>query len=171
VRPIEEGEGKLDITTAGAITGTPRFLSPEAITDNSSVDARSDIYALGATAYYLLTGRHVFTGKTVIEVCTKHIMEAPVRPSVWLEKLAPDLENVILACLAKKREDRPASAADLRTKLLACIDSSAYDDVTARRWWAARRGRPLPPRREELVREEPLGVTMMLRPAARKPIN
>src|SRR4029450_10441937 len=69
------------LTGANAVTGTPLFLSPEALAAPDSLDARSDLYALGGVAYYLLAGRHVFEGRTVVEVCGHHLHTAPVPPS------------------------------------------------------------------------------------------
>jgi serine/threonine-protein kinase len=127
------------VTNVNAITGTPMYLAPEAITSPETVDARSDIYALGAVAYYLLTGQHVFDAPTIVEVCSMHLLEIPVPPSRRLGRELPaDLEALVLACLAKPREARPASAEVLRASLLACADAARYDVAAARAWWADR---------------------------------
>ncbi len=95
-----------------AIIGTPLYMAPEAISQPDTVDGRSDLYAVGAVAYFLLTGQHVFEAATVLEVCSKHMLEAPMPPSQRLGKALPaDLEAIVLACLAKDRDARPASAA------------------------------------------------------------
>jgi serine/threonine-protein kinase len=123
-----------------AITGTPLYMAPEAITQPDAIDGRSDLYALGAVAYFLLTGQHVFEAATVFEVCSKHMLEVPVPPSKRLGKPLPaDLEAIVLACLAKDRDDRPASAAVLRTSFLACADAGRNDQPAARDWWRAHR--------------------------------
>ncbi|MDP8999801.1 MAG: serine/threonine protein kinase, partial [Myxococcota bacterium] len=117
----------------------PMYLAPEAITSPDEVDARSDVYAVGAVGYYLLTGQHVFEGATVVEVCSKHLLEAPIALSLRLGKpLAPDIEALMLACLAKRREDRPATAQVLRDALLACTDAALYDASEGRAWWRDR---------------------------------
>jgi eukaryotic-like serine/threonine-protein kinase len=132
--------GNLVESATDAITGTPLYMAPEAITQPDTVDGRSDLYAVGAVAYFLLTGQHVFEAATVFEVCSKHMLEAPVPPSVRLGKPLPaDLEALVLACLAKDRNDRPASAAVLRTSLLACADAGRNDQAAAREWWRAHR--------------------------------
>jgi serine/threonine-protein kinase len=133
--------GKLDESAAtDAITGTPLYMAPEAISRPDSVDGRSDLYAVGAVAYFLLTGQHVFEAASVLEVCSKHMLEAPVPPSQRLGKALPaDLEAIVLGCLAKDRDARPASAALLRSALLACADARRYDLPSARAWWQARR--------------------------------
>jgi serine/threonine-protein kinase len=82
----------------------------------------------------------VFQAASVLEVCSKHMLEAPVPPSQRLGKALPaDLEAIVLGCLAKDRDARPASAAILRTSLLACADIGRYDLTAARAWWQAHR--------------------------------
>jgi eukaryotic-like serine/threonine-protein kinase len=134
------GGNLVESATSDAITGTPLYMAPEAITQPDTIDGRSDLYAVGAVAYFLLTGKHVFDAATVIEVCSKHMLEAPVPPSERLGKPLPaDLEAIVLRCLAKDRNDRPASAAVLRTSLLACVDAGRHDQPAARDWWQAHR--------------------------------
>jgi serine/threonine-protein kinase len=137
------GGNLVESAVRDAITGTPLYMAPEAITQPDSIDGRSDLYAVGAVAYFLLTGQHVFEAATVLEVCSRHMVEAPVPPSRRLGKALPaDLEGLVLACLAKDREDRPASAALLRTSLLACADAAHVDQPAARHWWLAHRASP-----------------------------
>jgi eukaryotic-like serine/threonine-protein kinase len=122
------------------ITGTPLYMAPEAIAQPDTIDGRTDLYAVGAVAYFLLTGQHVFEAATVLEVCSKHMLEVPVSPSERLGKPLPaDLEAIVLGCLAKDRNDRPASAAALRASLLACADAGRNDQPAARDWWRAHR--------------------------------
>ena len=142
VKSLDRNEA--ESVVANTITGTPLYLAPEAITSPDTVDARSDIYALGAVAYFLLTGQHVFEGATVLEVCSKHLLQQPVAPSARLGRALPgDLEAIVLACLAKNRDARPASAAALRVALLACRHAAMFDAVAARGWWRARAARPI----------------------------
>ena len=139
-RTLERSDGD---TRADAILGTPLFLAPEAIKAPDSVDGRSDIYALGAVAYFLLCGRNVFDGGTVVEVLGRHLLEEPVPPSRRLATPVPaDLEAVVLACLAKDPAARPASAAQLNAALLACEDATRYDRDAAVAWWRERGGAP-----------------------------
>ena len=122
-----------------AIVGTPLYLAPEAITAPDTIDARADLYALGAVGYYLLTATHVFDAKTTREVCSKHLLQEPVPPSERLGKPVPaDLEALVLSCLAKDRDARPSSAAELQRRLLACVDAARYDVDAARAWWRER---------------------------------
>jgi serine/threonine-protein kinase len=118
------------------ITGTPLYLSPEAITAPERVDGRSDLYALGAVGYFLLAGRNAFEGATVVEVCTHHLHTPPDPPSAKLGRPLPaDIEAVVLACLEKQSERRPQSAAELVERLEACASAGEWGEREAREWW------------------------------------
>ena len=123
-------------TTTAALTGTPLYLSPESITAPDKVDGRSDLYAVGGVAYWLLTGTHVFEGKTVVEVCSHHLHSKPESPSARLGQPVPvDLEAVILKCLAKDPADRYPSAEELAHALDACDAADDWSDDLAAMWW------------------------------------
>jgi len=118
------------------LTGTPAYLSPEAIDAPERVSARSDLYALGATAYFLLTGSVVFAGKTVIEVCYQHLHTAPARPSERTANPIPDeLEALVLECLAKDPAERPTSARFVGARLASLAASRDWDAASALAWW------------------------------------
>jgi serine/threonine protein kinase len=137
VKTLGRNLGDSDVTAA--IIGTPLYLAPEAVTSPDTVDGRADLYALGAVAYFLLTGKTVFEAATVVEMCSKHLLEQPISPSKRLGKvLSADLEGLVLACLAKDRDVRPASATVLREALLACEDARRYDPQLSRDWWRDR---------------------------------
>ncbi|MBL9018802.1 MAG: serine/threonine protein kinase [Myxococcales bacterium] len=137
VRSLEGGTS--ESVAANVVTGTPLYMSPEAISSPDAIDARTDLYALGAVGYFLLTGEHVFEGGTVLELCSKHLVMEPVPPSTRLGRpVAPDLEAIVLRCLAKDRDARFASAAALRTALLGCADAAKYDASAASQWWRDR---------------------------------
>lgn len=115
-------------------------MAPEAIVAPDTIDARADLYALGAVGYWLLTGTHVFSGTSVVEVCAHHLHSPPEPPSVRLRApVAGDLETLILDCLAKRPEDRPASAQILRERLRACAAASSWTNAQAAAWWAEHR--------------------------------
>jgi serine/threonine-protein kinase len=125
------------LSEARVVTGTPLYMAPESITRPSDVDARSDLYALGAVGYFLLTGEPVFEGKTVVEVCGAHLHKPVVPPSErTAAKVPASLEQLILQCLAKKRDERPASAEQVAAALHAMATAWTKDE--ARAWWADR---------------------------------
>src|SRR5262249_39624731 len=90
------------LTATDTITGTPLYMSPETIQDPEKVDARSDLYSLGAVAYYLLTGRTVFEANTVLEIVRMHVESSPRPPTQCSQvPIARELDELVLACLAK----------------------------------------------------------------------
>jgi hypothetical protein len=118
------------------VAGTPHYLAPEAITSPITVDGRGDLYSLGAVGYALLTGSHVFPGLTAAEICSHHVNTAPLAPSLRVGyELPADLCALILRCLAKRPEDRFASARELRLALEACADASRWTELDAEVWW------------------------------------
>ena len=127
----------MGITAVDTITGTPLYLSPEAIRSPDQLDARGDIYALGAVGYYLLTGEHVFMGATAIEVFSHHLTTEPDRPSDRVgREISKDLEALILRCLEKDRDKRPSDAESFLTALERCADSGTWTHKEAREWWS-----------------------------------
>jgi eukaryotic-like serine/threonine-protein kinase len=121
-------------TAAGLTPGTPAYMAPE-MALGEAVDGRADLYALGSVAYYLLTGRLVFEAENGFQMIAKHINEEPVPPSQLTElEVAPELDRVVLACLAKRPEDRPQSAAEL-DRMLAEIEIEPWSEAAATRWW------------------------------------
>jgi serine/threonine-protein kinase len=138
VKDLEDEGG---LTHEAALVGTPHYLAPEAIR-SPGADARSDLYAVGAVAYFLLTGQHVFEGRTVMEVCGHHLHTTPVPPSDRLGRALPAaLEAWVLACLAKDPAQRPQTAAQAVAALERCAIPSWTDDL-ARSWWLSK-GRAL----------------------------
>jgi serine/threonine-protein kinase len=124
------------LTLANTITGTPLYMAPEALTAPESVDARADLYALGAVGYWLITGTHVFSGHSVVEVAGHHLHSIPDPPSARLgAPVSADLEALLLECLAKRPGDRPATAHVLRDRLRACASAGRWTNARAAQWW------------------------------------
>ncbi len=124
------------LTAPDVTTGTPAYLPPE-MASGEPVDARADLYALGCVGYFLLTGRLVFEGENALQMMIKHLQARPVPPSERVGiAVPPSLERVILSCLEKDRDHRPASAADLSDQLEASDVGPRWTQMDARRWWS-----------------------------------
>jgi serine/threonine-protein kinase len=137
VKQLNDPAQSRSVTRADRLVGTPLYMSPEQIAGARELDARSDLYALGAVAYFLLTGAPLFDGKTVVEVCCQHLHATPVSPSVRLGRALPaDLEFVVMKCLEKNAGARYANARELQNALSACQDSDAWGESDAHAWWA-----------------------------------
>ncbi len=123
-------------TGDGGLTGTPLYMSPEAIQTPMSVDARSDLYSLGAVAYFLLTGQAVFDADNIVALCQKHVDETPIPPSERLGgEVSDELENAVLSCLEKSRAKRPQTARDLAQMLAKCPEAAEWSIEKADAWW------------------------------------
>jgi len=123
-------DGKMDVTVtrAGAIVGTPYYMSPEQIRGDP-VDARGDVYSIGAMLYKACTGAPPFAASTPMGVLTKHLTEELVPPSQRTSRvLPPEADHIIGMAMAKKAGDRYQSADELRVALLGYL-ASVGDDV------------------------------------------
>ncbi len=131
VKDVDTADG---LSREGALVETPLYMALESIRSGAA-EPRSDIYAVGAVAYYLLTGVHVFTGRTVIEICGHHLHTQPVSPSERIgHALPPDLDAWVVRCLEKSPDNRPASAAEAARELTAAHETS-WDSERAHEWW------------------------------------
>ena len=129
-------EAAAGLSVAGVLLGTPAYLAPEAMLDPLRADARSDLYAVGAVAYHLLAGEPVFEGKTVFEVCSRHLHSEPIPLSQRAAQTIPgQLEHLVLRCLAKNPDHRPASAAAMITELDALEGVGQWNPALASAWW------------------------------------
>jgi hypothetical protein len=127
------------LTTEDVLRGTPQYMAPEAIRDPGSADPRSDLYAVGAVGYYLLTGTPVFSGRGPIETIHHHLTTQPESLSKRLGRALPgELEALVLACLAKDPAERPESARALARALEACAGVPAWNENEAQGWWHER---------------------------------
>ena len=135
VKPAAGKVDKISLATAAGLTpGTPAYMAPETAM-GEAVDGRADIYALGCVAYYLLTGQLVFEADTSIQMIVKHLQNEPVPPSRRTHMdIPPALERLVLACLAKKPEDRPAGGGELARGLQA-VPGEPWTQDEAKGWW------------------------------------
>jgi eukaryotic-like serine/threonine-protein kinase len=121
---------------SGGLTGTPLYMSPEAIQTPDLVDACSDIYAVGAIGYFLITGQPVFTATSLVDLCQQHVTALPDAPSQRLGKpVSPELEAALLACLEKTRAKRPQTARDLANLLDRAATAGLWTQTDAEAWW------------------------------------
>jgi serine/threonine-protein kinase len=122
------------MTAVGQVHGTPAYMAPEMAT-SAEVGPRADLYAVGCVAYYMLTGHLVFEGATPMQVITRRVTEDPVQPSQRTElPIPPSLETLVMACIARRPEDRPQSAAELN-RALATLPVPPWTEDDAREWW------------------------------------
>jgi serine/threonine protein kinase len=138
VKRIEVGatDSTAAATAANTLVGTPLYMAPEALRGDGAIDARSDLYALGAVAYFLLTGTPVFPAATVLEAFAHHLSTTPEPPSVRLGRpIAPELEHLILRCLAKSPADRPHDALALQQALMESGEIGTWSRADAAAWW------------------------------------
>ncbi len=117
------------------IFGTPLFMSPEQATGDRAIDGRSDIYSLGAVAYYLLTGHPPFDGDDGIGLLIAHARDPVVPPSQIAAGIPGDVERIIMRCLAKDPSERFPDAETLEQALGECGCTSEWDQERAARWW------------------------------------
>ena len=121
---------------AARFLGTPLYMAPETIRTPGHGDIATDLYALGAVAYQLLTGRPVFVAETVEKTWDLHLTAEPVPPTVRIPDVcSPELESLILDCLAKDPARRPASMGNFLARLEACPLETAWDPERRRDWW------------------------------------
>lgn len=130
------GEHTRDLTRALRVLGTPAYMAPERIERPGSADYRSDLYALGAVAYFLLTGRAPSEGSTDLSLAyhVVHTVPAPVE-TVAAQPVPIELARLVTACLAKRPEDRPQSAAQMSEVLDRIAAEHPWTQAAARAWW------------------------------------
>lgn len=145
-------------STSTRICGTPCYMSPEAITAPQTLDARGDLYSLGAIGYYLLTGHTVFPAASVSSILRSQVFDVPTRPS---EKLGSpvdnDVEAIILKCLEKSPDNRPANPTELCQLLNQCRCAGTWNPHNATT--------PSPNRRRasDKIMSDPVSATVILK--------
>ncbi|MEK6239286.1 MAG: serine/threonine protein kinase, partial [Planctomycetales bacterium] len=128
-------QGDDGVTQENTFLGSPLYMAPEQATSFQTVDARADVYALGATAYFLLTGRPPFQANNAVGVIIAHACDPVVPPSEHCPDVPADLEQVVLQCLEKKPDDRYPDAVALKKALSACACAGDWDEDKAIAWW------------------------------------
>jgi serine/threonine protein kinase len=126
------------LTHEGTITGSPLYLSPEQATGEVATDERSDIYSLGAVMYFLLTGQPPFSDGATMQILLAHANRPPIAVSERNSDVSPELETLVMRCLAKSPADRFDSAAELADALRGCSEHGLWTEATASDWWSSR---------------------------------
>ena len=138
VKTLSENDS-IHASQEGTVAGSPLYMAPEQVMHNRPPDRPTDIYGLGAVAYYTLTGRPPFTGQTAMEVMIAHARDPVTPPSRIRPDLPRDLEAVVLRCLAKDPNDRYPDTPSLAKALDACADAVELVSRARRRVVAGQR--------------------------------
>ena len=129
--------GKPRMTAARALVGTPAYMAPEAVLGEVEPDERADVYALGCVAYWLLTGRLVFEDRSPMAVAVQHVNTPPLPPSRRIDTpIPPELEAVVLACLAKDPAERPPTMTALKRILEQVPLATPWTAERGETWWS-----------------------------------
>jgi serine/threonine-protein kinase len=127
-----------DITQYSRILGTPLYMAPERLRDPADADARADIYALAAVAYFAIAGRPAFEAQTDHDIIYRVMHEpAPRLPGADAGAAAPALEALVARCLQKDRAARPATIDEVLAILDAVAVQLPWSEADARAWWTA----------------------------------
>jgi len=133
-----EGDDTLR-TAANVISGTPAYLPPE-VAQGAALDGRADLYSLGCVAFWLLTQQPVFLGDSAMQLALQHVQEKPTLPSKRTELEIPAaLEQIVMQCLEKDPNNRPASATHLDELLARTGLAESWTPERAERWWRQHR--------------------------------
>ena len=135
VKLIQDPEAPA-LTANFTVSGTPSYMAPEQATDASNLDARADVYAMGAVAYFTLTGHPPFSGAGAFAVMMAHARDRVIPPSLVRPGVPADLEAVVLKALEKEPQDRYPDARAMGRALAACQDAATWDADRADHWWA-----------------------------------
>jgi eukaryotic-like serine/threonine-protein kinase len=153
VKTLAEDEKSPHLSREGTVTGSPLYMAPEQIMHSQEPDRRSDIYGLGAVAYFMLTGRPPFRAESAMEVMIAHVRDTVIPPSQLRAEVPADLERVVLRCLEKNPRDRYHDTPSLALDLDRCADAVNWSPKHAAMWWQDHQGQtpetPRAPRNPE----------------------
>ncbi len=136
VKSVETTQSQ-EITSTNLVAGTPQYIPPERLSDPQTNDPRSDLYSLGAVAFFLLTGRDAIEGDSLAEVLHHVINTPPQRPSEYTSQQIPTaLDELVYRCLSKDPDKRPRSAAEMIVILEELEASHPWSQSQAEAWWA-----------------------------------
>jgi serine/threonine-protein kinase len=130
---------EIQLTAKGIVLGTPDYMAPEQARGAGLADVRSDLYSLGALAYFLLTGRPPFQRETVMATLVAQMEEAAAPLTNWQPDIPTDLQSIVLRCLEKAAANRFPDAATLEKALACCACAKEWTEAQASAWWQAHR--------------------------------
>lgn len=131
---------KDDRSEATRMQGTPAYMAPEAIIDPDDIDPRVDIYAVGAVGYYLLAGKHIFSGDTASSILSQQLNSKPIPLTQRRPEISDNLQALIMSCLEKDRELRPGQIETLRHELVS-LSQEIWTETDAKAGWKRIEGR------------------------------
>jgi len=138
VKMVDQPAGET-ITRTLRILGTPLYMAPERLRDPADVDARADIYAVGALAFFMLSGRRLFDSDDTLALTSRVLNEVPPRVSdAAAQSIPPELDQLVAACLEKRREDRPQHIGALIEVLERVARTQRWAQRDAQAAWSAR---------------------------------
>jgi serine/threonine-protein kinase len=144
VKSVGLGNDGVNLTQEGSFAGSPAFMSPEQAAGRAHLDARSDIYNLGAVAYFLITGKLLFERESPLQMLHAHAYE-PIAPLHEFQDEVPgDLQRVIMRCLEKDADRRYQDAISLERALSACECAGQWTAERAEDWWRDHKVVPKP---------------------------
>jgi serine/threonine-protein kinase len=135
-KPTMEKVQDAQLTLAGTVTGSPLFMSPEQASGEETVDARSDIYSLGAVMYYMLTGQPPFMSDNPLKVMIAHASQEVVPMRQINPDLPVELDEIVLRCLEKDPDHRFQDVSSLRTALRELVLDDVWSSDLAAKWWS-----------------------------------
>src|SRR5262249_37581386 len=140
VMRVEKSRGNEKLAQEGSIAGTPAYMSPEQVSGQEEMDARSDIYSIGALAYFLLTGQPPFAGRSGVKLLAAHLYEPPPPLTADRPEVPAELEAVVLKCLAKVATDRYPNVRSVDAALTECNAVKQWTEENAAAWWQLQLG-------------------------------
>ena len=135
VKSIAGESSSPNVTLDGLVVGSPLYAAPETTLGDDEPGPSADLYGLGATLYFLVTGKPLFEHENPLKLLFAHANEEVIAPTRHRPDLPADLQAVILKCLSKSPADRYADVSRLAAALAACSDADSWTDSDAADWW------------------------------------